>query len=116
MMRSLYLAVLSLVVATTAIAPANAQQRTAYPREFVEQYVNSCSSGQTGQARAICQCMIAGIQRRYTYQQFQRLNEAIARTGKIQDANLNQIIQACRANSNTYSSRSLRFSLFKARF
>ena len=114
-MRPLHLA-LSLVITATAIAPADAQQRPAYPREFVEQYVNSCSSGQTGQARAICQCMIAGIQRRYSYQQFQRLNEKIARTGKIQDANLNQIIQACRTNSKTYSSRSLRFSSLKARF
>ena len=114
-MRPLYVSAMSLLIVIAAIAPGAAEQRTAYPREVVEQYVNSCSGRQAGQIRAVCRCIISGIQKQYTYQQFQRLNEEIIRTGKVQDSGLNRIIQECRANSSTYSSRSLNRSSFNVR-
>ncbi|EKQ66696.1 hypothetical protein OsccyDRAFT_4485 [Leptolyngbyaceae cyanobacterium JSC-12] len=113
-MRPLYISFISLVVIIAPMTTAIAQQRTTYPRDVVEQYISSCSGRQAGQIRAVCRCIISGIQGQYTYQQFQRLNEEIARTGKVQDARLNRIIQDCKSNSNTYSLRSSRVSSFKS--
>ncbi|MDX2229480.1 MAG: hypothetical protein NW220_07570 [Leptolyngbyaceae cyanobacterium bins.349] len=114
-MRPLSVSVISLLAVMASMTTAIAQPQTAYPRAVVEQYVKSCSGGQGGQVRAVCRCIIAGIQKQYTYEKFQQLNAEITRTGKVQDPELNRIIQACRANSNTYSSSLLRRSSLNVR-
>ncbi|MBW4470790.1 MAG: hypothetical protein KME45_10365 [Stenomitos rutilans HA7619-LM2] len=89
---------LLLLAATTLVTQAQAS----YPRNVVAQYIKDCTAGRGAQARAVCACIIKGIQLKYTYEEFQILNSQINQTGSV-PASLNNIIKTCKANPNTSS-------------
>jgi len=90
---------MSVLLLTTATLTANAQ--SAYPKNVVAQYIEDCTAGRDAQARAVCTCIINGMQSRYTYEEFQILNSQISQTGKV-PAGLTKIIKVCRANPNAF--------------
>jgi hypothetical protein len=90
---------MSLLLLTATAFVANAQ--TAYPKSVVAQYIEDCTAGRGDQARAVCTCIIKGIQSRYTYEEFQILNSQIRQTGSV-PASLNKIIKTCKANPSSF--------------
>jgi len=90
---------ISVLLLTTATLTANAQ--SAYPKSVVAQYIEDCTAGRDAQARAVCTCIINGMQSRYTYEEFQIINSQISQTGNV-PSSLNKIIKACKANPNAF--------------
>jgi type IV secretory pathway VirB2 component (pilin) len=86
-----------LLAMTTLVANAQAS----YPKKVVAQYIEDCTAGRGTQARAVCTCIINGIQSKYTYEEFQILNSQISQVGNV-PARLNNIIRACKANPNSF--------------
>lgn len=98
-MRLLPLSFISLLLLATTTLAANAQ--AAYPKKVVDQYIEDCTAGRGSQARAVCTCIINGIQSKYTYEEFQILNSQISQTGNV-PISLNKIIRACTANPSSF--------------
>jgi|GEM_PF-3071783 len=98
-MRLLQTSFISLLLLATTTLMANAQ--AAYPKNVVAQYIEDCTAGREDQARAVCTCIINGMQARYTYEEFQILNSQISQAGKV-PAGLTNIIKVCKANPNAF--------------
>lgn len=93
------LPLISLVLLTATALTATAQ--ASYPQDVVARYIEDCTAGRGAQARAVCTCIINGMQAKYTYEEFQILNSQISQTNTV-PASVNSIIQACKTNPKSF--------------
>lgn len=96
--RFIGLGVLSLALPLLTFKNVQAQsvpeEDSAYPDEYVEQYISDCASGQSEEVEAVCRCVIREVQDRFSFEEFQNMNQQIEETGEI-SSDLQIIIDVC---------------------
>lgn len=92
----LFTSLCSLTFLSTSI---NAQ-KSFYPPEFIKSYVDRCTASRGLAVQAVCECIIRKIQDKYTYEEFETINNQIEATGKI-PSNIVEDITTCQANPNS---------------
>jgi hypothetical protein len=76
-----------------ALVGAGCQQRgNVYPAEVAENFMRACTARASEKA---CRCALAELQRRYTLEQYQAIEGAIAAKKQV-PGDLNQVMDACR--------------------
>jgi hypothetical protein len=82
-----------LVLAWLSLAGAACRERgNVYPAEVTENYMRACTSRASEKA---CRCSLAEIQRRYTLEQYQAIEGAIAAKNQV-PKELVAVMEACR--------------------
>ena len=81
-----------LLVGLSLFAAACRERGNVYPAEVTENYMRACTSRASEKS---CRCSLAEIQRRYTLEQYQAIEGAIASKNQVPQE-LVAVMEACR--------------------
>ena len=80
------------VAVLVLVAAACRREGNVYPAEVAENFMRACTARASEKA---CRCALAELQRRYTLEQYQAIEGAIAAKKQVPNE-LNEVMNACR--------------------